>query len=232
MSRLPRVLFLLVATFTFAGVMISSIDVAAQDKKKKKTDDQKDKVADKKDEKVTDKKDDKTADKKEDKKDDKDKKEEKKKEDFKPDTPAKEFKYVEKDKKEERNAPSGSLPSHSATTANPWPPRIAIMRCESGTSAPKRSRRSKDRRRTPRGLPTIAACSLSAIKCSSAPASGTRRKKFAKARSASGTPSRARPANRSPGTQRKLKGSHYPRTANSSPAPVRTTPFASGTSRG
>jgi WD40 repeat protein len=100
MAHVSRILFLLIATFTFAGVMISSIDVTAQDKKKKKTDDKKDKVADK------DKKDDKdkgVKDKVEkDKKDDKDKKEEKKKEDFKPDTPAKEFKYVEKDKKDEK----------------------------------------------------------------------------------------------------------------------------------
>ena len=95
MARVSRILFLFFATFTFAGLVLSSIDVAAQDKKK--TDDKKDKVADKKDK---DKKDDKTADK--DKKDDKDKKEEKKKEDFKPDTPAQEFKYVEKDKKDEK----------------------------------------------------------------------------------------------------------------------------------
>jgi WD40 repeat protein len=88
MARVSRVLFLLVASLTFAGVMASSIDVAAQDKKKKKTDDGKDKVTDKKDDKG--------------KKDDKDKKEEKKKEDFKPDTPTQEFKYVEKDKKDDK----------------------------------------------------------------------------------------------------------------------------------
>src|SRR5688572_10201545 len=95
MSRAFRILFFLLATFTFAGVMISSIDVTAQDKKKKKTDDKKDKAVDK-DKKVEKDKVEK------DKKDDKDKKEEKKKEDFKPDTPAKEFKYVEKDKKDEK----------------------------------------------------------------------------------------------------------------------------------
>jgi WD40 repeat protein len=121
MAHVFRNLFLLAATFTFAGVMISSIDVAAQDKKKKKTDDKKvtdkdakdkdakdkdakDKDAKDKDAKDKDAKDKDAKDK--DKKDkdgkDKDKKEEKKKEDFKPDTPAKEFKYVEKDKKDEK----------------------------------------------------------------------------------------------------------------------------------
>ncbi len=97
MARVSRILFLIALAFTFSGVVLSSVEVAAQDKKKKD-----DKTADKKDEKKDDKATDKKDDKAGDKKDDKDKKEEKKKEDFKPDAPQQEFKYVEKDKKDEK----------------------------------------------------------------------------------------------------------------------------------
>lgn len=79
MARIFRNLFLLLATVTIVGVVSSSVELGAQQDKKKK--------------------------KKDEKKDDKDKKEEKKeekKEPFKPDAPAQEFKYIEKDKTTEK----------------------------------------------------------------------------------------------------------------------------------
>src|SRR6266567_5158432 len=89
MARISRFLFLLAVTLTLTGVIVTSVEITAQDKKKKKTDEKDGKKDDKKD------------DKKIDKKDDKDKKEEKK-EPFKPDVPHQEFKYIEKDKKDEK----------------------------------------------------------------------------------------------------------------------------------
>ena len=80
MARISRILFLLCTTFTILGVVGASVDVGAQDKKKKK---------------IEKKKDEKKDDKKEIKK-------EEKKEEFKPDAPAQEFKFIEKDKASEK----------------------------------------------------------------------------------------------------------------------------------
>ena len=97
MPRISHVLFLLLASLVTAGVVGTSFDAVAKDKKEEKKDDKK--IDDKK---KDDKKDDK---KKEEKKDDKkidDKKKEEKKEEkkepFKPDPAQQEFKHVEKDK--------------------------------------------------------------------------------------------------------------------------------------
>ncbi len=82
MSRISRIVFLLLAGLVSAGLISSSFDAFAQDKDKKKVEG-KDKKEDKKEV---------TKDKKEDKK------EEKKEPPFKPDPAQLEFKHVEKDK--------------------------------------------------------------------------------------------------------------------------------------
>lgn len=83
MSRMSRVVSLLFAAFVSVGLLGSTLQVPAQDKKDKEA--KKDKKEDAKD-------------KKDDKKDKKDDKKEEKKEPFKPDPAAQEFKYPEKDK--------------------------------------------------------------------------------------------------------------------------------------
>jgi WD40 repeat protein len=80
MSRMSRVLFLLLAAFVTVGLAASNFDLAAQDKKDKK---------------------DAKKDKKEEPKDKKEEKKEEKKEPFKPDMPAQEFTYILKGEKDE-----------------------------------------------------------------------------------------------------------------------------------